>query len=397
MNQVISRVFALGLSGLFASALAIDAIGCAASGEDPEPQHLDEDEDGLQAGMTPSCGDLGGQYCDWGDPAYHCDSGVSTSTVDGCPRCCGGDSPRTSNLSALSCGQLGGTQCQADDNPSGACGGKGPASLRPDGKIECAHCCGGNVNKNGRFRGGFLSCGDAGGTACDNGSGACGGEGLKTYLNGYVECNRCCGGTIPSTTDWRLMSCGQMGGTACQLDDASNGACGGAGRPSFDVWGRVECLHCCGGALGQGGAGYLKPTEGSLTCNPYQGSPCAHAADCAWDIANSRFTPVRAAIGGQVTSVHHAIAGCQGPCSNCNGGNYVIMRGDDGLEVLYFHLESIAPNVTQNGRVERGQPIGAMGDSGCATGTHLHFEVRHGFGSPLSAGSCGQIGQQMGL
>lgn len=73
------------------------------------------------------------------------------------------------------------------------------------------------------------------------------------------------------------------------------------------------------------------------------------------------------------------------------------MRADDGLEVLYFHLQSIAPSVVQGGRIEKGQAIGTMGDSGCASGPHLHLEIRHGFGNPLGGAACAQIGQQMGL
>ena len=91
----------------------------------------------------------------------------------------------------------------------------------------------------------------------------------------------------------------KLGGTQCQTDDSAGGACGGKGRPSFDVWGRVECLHCCGGSLD---TGYQRPTTGSLTCVPWQGSPCAHAGVCAWDIANSRYTAVTAAIGGHVAN-----------------------------------------------------------------------------------------------
>ena len=56
-------------------------------------------------------------------------------------------------------------------------------------------------------------------------------------------------------------------------------------------------------------------------------------------------------------------------------GNHVIILHDDGVTTtLYGHMERVDVVVGQ--RVETGQVIGLLGNSGYSTGPHLHFEVR---------------------
>ena len=54
-------------------------------------------------------------------------------------------------------------------------------------------------------------------------------------------------------------------------------------------------------------------------------------------------------------------------------GYYVRIDHGGGLETLYAHCSSIC--VTAGQQVQAGQVIGYVGQTGCATGNHLHFEV----------------------
>ena len=55
-------------------------------------------------------------------------------------------------------------------------------------------------------------------------------------------------------------------------------------------------------------------------------------------------------------------------------GNYVVLRHEDGMTSLYAHLSYIY-DLTEGQAVLRRQPIGKVGQTGLATGPHLHFEV----------------------
>ncbi len=57
-------------------------------------------------------------------------------------------------------------------------------------------------------------------------------------------------------------------------------------------------------------------------------------------------------------------------------GNYVCVRGTDGLDYYYCHLKSRA--VTEGQIVNVGDKLGVMGNTGYSLGAHLHFEVRRG-------------------
>jgi murein DD-endopeptidase MepM/ murein hydrolase activator NlpD len=78
-------------------------------------------------------------------------------------------------------------------------------------------------------------------------------------------------------------------------------------------------------------------------------------------------TPLQAVVSGTLT---------QG--QNTLGGVTVSVHGDNGNRYYYAHLVAYeAPP----GRVEQGQVIGYIGDSGNAIGTpHLHFEIHPGGG-----------------
>jgi len=66
------------------------------------------------------------------------------------------------------------------------------------------------------------------------------------------------------------------------------------------------------------------------------------------------------------------------------GGNGIYVRGNSGDIYYYAHLHSFASGMSQGVRVDRGQVIGYVGDTGNATGTpHLHLGYQPG-GGPLT-------------
>jgi peptidoglycan LD-endopeptidase LytH len=74
------------------------------------------------------------------------------------------------------------------------------------------------------------------------------------------------------------------------------------------------------------------------------------------------------------------------------GGNTLYLTGDDGHGYYYMHNQR---NYVNGGRVQAGQQIAAVGDTGNATGIpHLHWEYHPGGGSavnpyPLAKSLCG--------
>jgi len=57
-------------------------------------------------------------------------------------------------------------------------------------------------------------------------------------------------------------------------------------------------------------------------------------------------------------------------------GTVVVVDHGRDLKTLYGHLSGVYVRPGQ--RVERGTVVGAVGNSGRATGVHLHYEVRVG-------------------
>lgn len=60
-----------------------------------------------------------------------------------------------------------------------------------------------------------------------------------------------------------------------------------------------------------------------------------------------------------------------------DGGNYLILKQDNGYYTLYCHLSQKL--VTTGQRVNKGDVIGIMGSTGLSTGVHLHYSVWDGY------------------
>jgi murein DD-endopeptidase MepM/ murein hydrolase activator NlpD len=112
----------------------------------------------------------------------------------------------------------------------------------------------------------------------------------------------------------------------------------------------------------------LWPLEGRVTSSfgerqdPINGEGAFHSGI---DIAAPYGSPVRASADGEVAE------------ANLNGGGYgreIVLNHGHDLQTIYGHLSLIA--VVPGQHVMRGQVIGYEGQSGRATGPHLHYEVR---------------------
>ena len=99
--------------------------------------------------------------------------------------------------------------------------------------------------------------------------------------------------------------------------------------------------------------------------NPFSGEMKNHNGI---DLAAEEGTPVYAIKDGAVFS---AIP------DDATFGNYVILSHDLGkMTSVYAHLSKICVEKYQN--VRKGDLIGYVGQTGMATGPHLHFEIRQG-------------------
>jgi murein DD-endopeptidase MepM/ murein hydrolase activator NlpD len=95
--------------------------------------------------------------------------------------------------------------------------------------------------------------------------------------------------------------------------------------------------------------------------DPINGEGAFHSG---MDIDAPYGTPVRAAADGNVAEAEMAAG---------YGREIVLNHGHD-VSTVYGHLSAMA--VTPGQHVTRGQVIGYVGQSGRATGPHLHYEVR---------------------
>lgn len=59
---------------------------------------------------------------------------------------------------------------------------------------------------------------------------------------------------------------------------------------------------------------------------------------------------------------------------DAENGNYVVVKNDIGVEILYAHLDTIANRDTNE--VKKGDVIGTSGNTGKSAGPHLHMEVK---------------------
>lgn len=115
------------------------------------------------------------------------------------------------------------------------------------------------------------------------------------------------------------------------------------------------------------------PVPGRLTSpfgrrsDPFTGKPAMHDG---LDIHNRTGTRIKAPAAGVVTTSNY----------NRFNGNYLIVDHGNGFKTRYLHLQRSL--VKKGDRVERGQEIGLLGNTGRSTGPHLHYTILYN-GDPI--------------
>src|SRR5690606_40713768 len=75
-------------------------------------------------------------------------------------------------------------------------------------------------------------------------------------------------------------------------------------------------------------------------------------------------TPVRSVGDGVVTFAQRS----------GGGGNVIKVRHNSTYQTAYKHLRGFAKGIRSGARIQQGQVIGYVGNTGLSTGPHLHFE-----------------------
>ena len=107
---------------------------------------------------------------------------------------------------------------------------------------------------------------------------------------------------------------------------------------------------------------FIWPVEGKIS-NPFEEAESKRHQGI--DISSSLGTPIKASNAGKVIYSNNGIKGY---------GNLIILRHSEEYVTVYAHNQV---NLVEEGAwAEKGQIIGKVGQTGNATGPHLHFEIR---------------------
>ena len=124
----------------------------------------------------------------------------------------------------------------------------------------------------------------------------------------------------------------------------------------------------------------LWPVPGSTrltaTYHAYSDGSRHMSIDIVRTDVTTKGSPFRAAQGGEV------IIAMNDGGWNYGFGNYCVVDHGDGTQTLYAHAKTLY--VKKGDIVQKGENLGAIGDTGNVTGPHLHFEVRVKRGDSVS-------------
>ena len=115
------------------------------------------------------------------------------------------------------------------------------------------------------------------------------------------------------------------------------------------------------------------PVRGKISS--YYSNREGHRFHTGIDISASKGTPIKAVADGLV------IASGKGLDGFSKYGRIVILDHGNGVRTIYAHTSK--NNVRLGSCIRTGDVIGEVGNSGNATGPHLHFEIRI-YGGPVN-------------
>ncbi len=131
------------------------------------------------------------------------------------------------------------------------------------------------------------------------------------------------------------------------------------------------------GVLAPTDARYVFPVHGESSFIDDYGFP---RASTGWhqgvDVFGPTGTPLLAVTDGTLSKVG----------VNRLGGNRLWLTDEDGNEFYYAHMSAYAPSAVNGARVQAGEVIGFLGNSGEAITTppHLHFQIHPGGGDSIN-------------
>jgi murein DD-endopeptidase MepM/ murein hydrolase activator NlpD len=114
----------------------------------------------------------------------------------------------------------------------------------------------------------------------------------------------------------------------------------------------------------KGGIGHVSMTFGQNE-NPFTGQYYIHKGI---DLSTYRQgDPIVTTADGQIVTVDYDPGGF---------GNYIIIKHKHGFYTRYAHMLSVQVRTGQ--RVQQGEVVGRIGNTGLSTGPHVHYEVHIG-------------------
>ena len=84
------------------------------------------------------------------------------------------------------------------------------------------------------------------------------------------------------------------------------------------------------------------------------------------DVTAAEGTPLVVPVAAFVYWVDHQRRGA---------GHYVVLRGSDGTDYVFMHLQKGSITTAKGAALAAGQPFARVGSTGASTGPHLHFEI----------------------